>query len=209
MVLEFPMQGSFDEDKIAKTVQEMVASEVASCREIAERLNDQSLRTRNGLEWNDYRVLAFCHERGIHIMPLRPRFSDEQILEWADSHYERMGEWPIARSGLIPESPDKTWAAIDSALREGWWGLRGGRSLAKLLARERSVRNQTSIPRLTKETILAWADAHFRRTGNWPAQLSGPIPEAPEENWAMIDTALRCGLRGLRGRSSLAQLLEW
>ncbi len=102
----------------------------------------------------------------------------------------------------------RTWRGVDDALRGRHWGLRSARSLAKLLARERGVRNQTNIPRLTKKAILAWADAHFRRTGNWPAQKSGPIAEAPGQNWTMIDTALRCGLRGLRGKSSLAQLLD-
>jgi hypothetical protein len=56
--------------------------------------------------------------------------------------------------------------------------------------------------------ILRWADAHRARTGKWPILSSGPIPDAPGEKWANIDQALRKGLRGCAGGSSLAQLLS-
>jgi len=56
--------------------------------------------------------------------------------------------------------------------------------------------------------ILAWADAHHRRTGKWPQKLSGPIAATRGETWYAIDAALRSGSRGLSGRSSLAGLLE-
>jgi hypothetical protein len=56
--------------------------------------------------------------------------------------------------------------------------------------------------------ILAWADSHFARTGRWPTANGGAIPESPPDNWSRIDQALRRGLRGLPGGSSLAQLLH-
>jgi hypothetical protein len=57
--------------------------------------------------------------------------------------------------------------------------------------------------------ILGWADAHHARTGAWPGSGSGPVPEGPAgETWRRVDNALRLGLRGLAGGSSLAQLLE-
>src|SRR5262245_61677913 len=62
-------------------------------------------------------------------------------------------------------------------------------------------------PALTTEQILAWADAHHARTGEWPRQRSGPVPEAPGLSWAGIDQALRYGRRGLPGGDSLARLL--
>jgi hypothetical protein len=37
---------------------------------------------------------------------------------------------------------------------------------------------------------------------------SGPIPEAPGENWHAVNLALYNGHRGLRGGSSLAKLLK-
>ena len=51
-------------------------------------------------------------------------------------------------------------------------------------------------PPLRIKRILAWADAHYQRTGRWPSQTSGPIAEAPGETWLAVHTALRVGLRG-------------
>jgi hypothetical protein len=62
--------------------------------------------------------------------------------------------------------------------------------------------------RLTVAQILAWADAHGAWAGDWPRTGSGPVPEGPGESWRRIDNALRYGLRGLEGGSSLARLLE-
>jgi hypothetical protein len=54
---------------------------------------------------------------------------------------------------------------------------------------------------------IAWADAHQRRTGDWPRIDSGTITDAPDETWNAVQVALQVGLRGLDGGSSLAQLL--
>jgi hypothetical protein len=40
------------------------------------------------------------------------------------------------------------------------FGLPGGSSLARLLARERGVRNRCGLPPLTEAAILRWARAH-------------------------------------------------
>jgi hypothetical protein len=69
------------------------------------------------------------------------------------------------------------------------------------------VRYSALRPRLRTGRILAWADAHHRRTGAWPTAEAGPIEGAPGEGWKAIDQALREGLRGLPGGGSLAQLL--
>jgi len=55
--------------------------------------------------------------------------------------------------------------------------------------------------------IVAWADAHRERTGEWPQTDSGFIPESPGDRWANLDAALRMGLRGLPSGWSLARLL--
>jgi hypothetical protein len=60
---------------------------------------------------------------------------------------------------------------------------------------------------LTVRQILHWADAFRRRTGRWPSLYAGPIAGAAGETWRRVDNALRLGLRGLPGGSSLAQLL--
>jgi hypothetical protein len=133
--------------------------------------------------------------------------TEQTILEWADAHQQRTGEWPTAKSGTIPGSGGENWRAIDMALRAGARTLPDGSSLARLLAQRRGVRNRKALPRLTVEGILAWADAHHKRGGEWPGNKSGPIAEAPGETWMAADMALRKGLRGLLGGSSLAMLL--
>src|SRR5262245_16075517 len=63
-------------------------------------------------------------------------------------------------------------------------------------------------PELSEPQILAWADAWHARTGRWPGQLSGVIPDSLGETWARVDNALLLGLRRLQGGSSLARLLH-
>jgi hypothetical protein len=134
--------------------------------------------------------------------------TEEQILWWADAHYDRTEEWPNSSSGSILFAPGDTWLGIDMALRQGHRGLPGGCSLAKLLANKRNVRNLKDLPPLPKDQILAWADTHHFRTGRWPNATSGQVADAPGEAWEKIDDTLRIGLRGFPGGSSLAQLLD-
>jgi hypothetical protein len=137
----------------------------------------------------------------------RPELAVSQILRWADAYHRHTGEWPTLKSGRIRESRGETWAAMDAALRKGMRGLPGGSSLARLLAQERGVRNPQNLPKLTRQGILAWADAYHRRCGTWPISDSGPIPEAPGETWGAVDQALTSGIRGLPKGSYLARLL--
>jgi hypothetical protein len=130
-----------------------------------------------------------------------------QILAWADAFHKRTGQWPNLYSGRIWGKKDDTWRRVDSALRLGLRGLPGGLSLARLLAEQRGVRNSTNLPRLTLKQILAWADEHFARTGAWPKETSGPTPGNSEESWFAVDRALRAGVRGFPGDSSLPQVL--
>jgi hypothetical protein len=85
--------------------------------------------------------------------------------------------------------------------------LKGFSTLAQLLDEHGKKRNCLGQPSLTKRQILAWADAHHARTGEWPNVNSGPVVESPEERWNLIANALYMGLRGLPGGSSLHQLL--
>jgi hypothetical protein len=97
---------------------------------------------------------------------------------------------------------------VNSALRQGCRGLRGGSSLAQLLAAKRQVPNRMQLARLTEGRILAWADAHRRRTGGWPTSKSGPVAGQPGETWYKLDLSLRLGCRGLPGGDSLVRLLR-
>ncbi len=137
----------------------------------------------------------------------RPPFTVEGILAWADAWWARTGLWPHSTSGPIPESPGDTWKTVDKALRQGLRCLRGGSSLARLLAERRGYRNMRALPPLTEDLILAWADAHRAATGRWPDLHSGAIAAAPGESWWTVNHALTRGLRGLAGGGSLARLL--
>jgi hypothetical protein len=138
----------------------------------------------------------------------RPLLSVPEVLAWADAHRRRKGRWPEATSGPVREAPlGVIWRQVDTALRLGLRGLPGGSSLARLLARERGVRNPSDLPRLSAEQVLAWADDHHGRAGSRPTAASGPLAGAPGESWRALDTALRLGLRGLPAGSSLARLL--
>jgi hypothetical protein len=129
------------------------------------------------------------------------------ILAWAESHHQRTKSWPTRKSGSVTDSPDEQWEGIDLALNQGLRGLARGSSLARLLKEERGVRNRAELPPLSEDQILVWADAHHQRTSEWPKVLSGPVFDAPGENWQAIHASLSQGHRGLAGGSSLAQLL--
>ena len=133
--------------------------------------------------------------------------TEEDILTWAEDHRVRTGTWPKYQDGNIATAPRETWHAIDSALWKGSRGLRGGDSLAKLLARCRGVRNKSDLPALTIAQIREWIDLYRRRAEMYPTKDSGPIPEAPGETWSGVNAALIAGTRGLPGGDSLPRVL--
>jgi hypothetical protein len=121
---------------------------------------------------------------------------------------KRTGERPRSYSGLVLDGYlGDNWRKIDNGLRLGLRGLAGGDSLAKLLVEARDVRSPRYLPDLPEGAILAWADRHHASTGDWPIDQSGTVPGEKGEDWHNIDAALRQGLRGLPGGSSLAKLL--
>jgi hypothetical protein len=115
--------------------------------------------------------------RGKRPLPL----SIDKILAWADEHHDRTGKWPNIKLGRVRLEPSTPWQAVDMAINMGYRGLPGGSSLAQLLAKHRGVRNRGRLPLLTIDQILAWADAHYVRTAQWPNSVSGPVAEAPGE----------------------------
>lgn len=131
----------------------------------------------------------------------------EQILAWIDAHFKQKGEWPSKDSGWVLGQIDEKWINIDTALRFGLRGLRPGQSLAKLLAKYRGVRNRKALPPYTASLLLKWIDARHEAKGDWPHNRDGPIPGTKGETWFAVDMALRKGLRGMPGGSSLAKFL--
>jgi hypothetical protein len=149
-----------------------------------------------------------AEERGVRNVRDLPPLTEERIVAWADAHRCRTGKWPTINSGELVDAPGETWANINMALTTGTRGLRGRASLAKLLSRRRGIRHNLNAPALTVEKVLALAVIHHRRTGKWPKRTSGKVAGTKHERWSAIDTALRDGVRGLRGGSSLARLLH-
>src|SRR5262245_50281068 len=86
----------------------------------------------------------------------RPSHDERQILDWADDHFRRTGDWPRKTSGIVRAVLGETWNAVHLALYWGRRGLPGGTSLAQLLAEKRGYRNHLALPPFTEEKILAW-----------------------------------------------------
>jgi superfamily II DNA or RNA helicase len=62
---------------------------------------------------------------------------------------------------------------------------------------------------LTEAQILKWVDRHVElNDGVFPSSTGGQILNLSNETWRNVNAALRGGMRGLPGGSSLAQLLE-
>jgi hypothetical protein len=139
-------------------------------------------------------------------VPRKPPLTTDQILSWADAFHARTGHWPNRHSGTIPGTGE-SWSAVDAALVQGFRGLPKGGSLIKLLAEHRGYRHKNHLPDLSVEQVLAWADEHHAWTGRWPTRLDGPV-DSTGESWMAINGALRDGLRGLPGETSLLKLLR-
>ena len=77
----------------------------------------------------------------------RAPLTAEQVLAWADAHFARTGRWPSKYSGPLADAPGETWEKINAALSNGYWGLPGGDSLAKLLDRHRCSGRKAAPPR--------------------------------------------------------------
>lgn len=169
---------------------------------------DSALRVgHRGLPGGDSLPRFMQRHRGHRNKKACPRLTVNQVLKWADAHHRQTGLWPKRTSGRVAESPGETWAAIDRALHVGGRGLRGGVSLANVLTRRRGVPNVVTPPPLTAEQVLRWADAWHTLYGGWPSKGTGPVGSTGE-TWAAVDNALRLGLRGMPGGSSLSLFLR-
>jgi hypothetical protein len=137
-----------------------------------------------------------------------PRLTERDVLRWADVHRAARGRWPNTNGGRVGAARGETWKALDAALKRGGRGLPGGSSLTRLLAERRQAPDTARPPRLTEARVLSWADAHRRRTGQWPGAQSGRVEGVPGETWYKVDLALWQGNRSLPGGDSLRRLLR-
>ena len=164
---------------------------------------ERALQTgTRGLPCHSSLFVFFKEHRG-HSRRRPTGVTPPQILAWADAWHARTGRWPSSLSGEIPESGGVNWRILDDILRRGRGPFPGGSSLARFLVENRGM---VRHPPLSIEQILGWAESHRSRTGSWPTATSGPVFEAPSENWGAINAALENGSRDLLGGSSLARL---
>jgi hypothetical protein len=175
--------------------------------EIWARIHDALSQGHRGLPGGSSLARLLAERRGVRNQKGLSSLTTEQVLSWADAYFETVGRWPTPKSGSIPHTSGETWAAVQAALSQGGRGLPGRSSLARLLAEHRGVRNLRDVPHLTIEKILAWADTHHQRTGEWPTQGTGAILDSGGETWKGVQMALLKGQRGLPGGSSIARLL--
>jgi hypothetical protein len=147
-------------------------------------------------------------KRGVRNRMRLPKFTIRKILDWTIAHRERTGTWPTNLSGPVLDAPGESWRAVDTALRKGARGLKGGSSLFQLLREHHRVRLHRRIQAITTDQILEWADAWFARRHKPPTRISGPIPGTRGITWGAAGQMLVDGYRGLPGGSSLSRLLE-
>jgi len=152
-----------------------------------------------------------CESRGLINLRDLPRLTKRMVLEWARAHRRRTGDWPDRHAGPIPGSfPGDTWSRVDAALYYGRRGMKGGSSLARLLADHGYSRlpYHDRRARLTFKRILELADMHRRRTGRWPTPQDGRVVDDPHEHWMTIDESLKRGRHGLPSGWTLRKLLH-
>jgi hypothetical protein len=174
-------------------------------------INQALIAGVRGLPGGDTLARLLHRERGRRHPQLLPRLTEDCILTWAQAHCALTGTWPNQSAGPVHGVPGEVWGNIEQALKRGHRGLPGGDSLARLLARRLGVRRvsrRATVRPLHIDEILAWADAYQRLTGAWPTSSSGPLGLPDDMQWKGIDRALRVGLRGLPGGSSLVRLLR-
>jgi hypothetical protein len=116
----------------------------------------------------------------------------------------------LAHSGFRPDHRRAPGVVVEGESRaaRGASGLARRQLAAPTAPGSTGVRTIAALPRLQSQEILFWAEAHHDRTRAWPTRMSGPIPEAPGENWHAVDSALKSGGRGLPGGDSLSRLLD-
>lgn len=137
-----------------------------------------------------------------------PDLCEESILSLAELYKEKHSKWPGQKSGPVEGGyPGDTWAVYELHLRDGGRGLPGGSSVAKLISSKHEHAHAKNRPELTYDFIIARASEYFDANSKYPAVRSGSVPGGHTgDTWFCYDQALREGLRGLPGGTSLKAL---
>src|SRR5882672_7435911 len=105
----------------------------------------------------------------------RPKLTEDQIVEWAKTHFQRFGRYPSGVSGPVIDASGENWQNIEAALRKGLRGLSGGDTVSRFLRRTVGKKRRMYKHVLSVDQIVVWAREHHTRTGRWPAVTSGPV----------------------------------
>jgi hypothetical protein len=174
---------------------------------------DTALRVgQRGLPGGSSLPQLLAEHRGVRNPAGLPPLSADQVLAWADAFHARTGGWPKQRHWreAIPGSGGETWGNVIQAIARGLRGFPGGGTLSDLLAERRGVRNVGNLSPLTEGQIRDWVAAYFAARGEWPTCRcpDQDVPASGGERWFNLDQALRKGLRGLPGGSSLSRVVR-
>lgn len=136
-----------------------------------------------------------------------------KIVTAARLFYREHGILPSqSTTDPVPGMKGENWSAINANLKQGGRGLPGSTSLSNVLAGlrdELGIVSRKEKPLLTEKQIIVAAKKYYKVTGRLPgAHNQDPVPGMPGEKWQNIQNALKKGLRGLPGGTSLARILE-
>ncbi len=170
-------------------------------------IDDRLRDGRRGLPGGMTLARLLAEHRGARNMHTWGQLAVAQILAWADAHRDATGDWPTRLSGPVLGASGEFWHTIDCTLYQGWRGLPGGSSLAKLLAEHRGMTPRKRRPDLS----VAQDPGVGRRAPRGDRPMAdrgcGPGDRGAGESWGAISGSLARGGRGLPGGSSLAKLL--
>lgn len=182
------------------------SGEIPGTGETWQRINAALAQGQRGYPGGDSLPRFLHRELGVVNRLASPRLSIRRILRWVDEHKIRFGSFPTIHDKRAP-SPGESWLAINASLERGSRGLPGGSSLPKLLAEHRGVARGIHRPRLKLATIVGWARAHHKSTGEWPTEGTGKVM-GTDERWDNIAQCVRLGLRGCPAGWTLKKIID-
>ena len=130
--------------------------------------------------------------------------TEDLIWGWMKLYFITNGKYPSVKTNESPETGEE-WRNIDSSLRIGNRGLRGGSSIAMLKSQRTGVKSVRRTSMLKESIVFRWMKRYCKEKGHWPRQSSMEL--SPEgSTWCSVNSALQVGVRGLAGGSSLKKL---
>ena len=120
--------------------------------------------------------------------------SEDIILEEMISHLRNKRCFPNENSGQVNDYIAETWHAMNSSL----------------LNCRRGITEKSSLPQMIRKFVLDQGEKHKLKTGAYPTNISGPLPDYPDLDWALIETSLPNRGTNVRpeNRKTLPQFFE-